>query len=1009
MQNPYQMLRPTILATPVLLLAGICAASADDYAPPANGWVYSFEGDAAANDDAEALDGTWNHDNGSDEWDGEAIGAGSPGGVSALTEGATTFLRMQDTGDPRSEFPDPGSNRKIFFTRDISETFDSPMDDGYTVNFRVRVATGEGLDDAFGGGEWPAEGRGYPLWSGDGKGMFTVAQLTGGAQALAFAINEGSIVGTDGALVELDDPSGWADVWITVAPDDSGGGTHKATVYVNGSVEGMEFDMSTKGESDAGTTYIALGLGATGSSGAVDVDFYRIAEGVVAPMPAPSITSPSNAWALSDGAGSTATAIVGAVAGNLEGGAEFDALDGPFPGTGSVVFDGGGAEVNMGEDLLFNGATQFSMSFWIKSDAAGVDRGFWEPLDNGSSDTWNIRYDSSGATAGASNTIKIGIQTEDGGFDGEFSDDIQTDEWQHIAFTYDGDEGEYLLYVNGEINEPTDDIGATGPLSGMEYFRLGDGAKAHWEGKMSQVAVWGEHVLTPDEIGVLNTASLQSIFSGFDPDLDGDELPDVWEANFGLSNEDPADAASDTDEDGLTALQEFNRGTDPTKADTDGDTLSDRVETNTGTFVSADDTGTDPTEPDTDEDGLNDNVETNSGTFVGENDTGTNPLLKDTDGDGVRDNTEIGLGSDPTDANSTPGGGGGGELVYGEPDGGWDEAYAGNIIPIELEWNHDNGSDEWDESKITEDDGEPGGAEIFQEEGVDYLRIQDTVTEGGSGNNRKVMFTKPIFEDDGLDPLEEQEGVTLHFRLRLSTGSNLSDADNWLEGGDGSPVRFGGKGQLGYGSLAGNFGFALGTPDADEGGQGFEEPALMMNGLVGIDDPDNFHPVVDPTEWQEFWVTIEPDEEAEDGTHKVTLWHNGAEPVSYEVGVEGSGDVSGDPEPSLFIGHPATDQIGAFDLDFFNLKAGAVEPVSAGGPVFQITSLDCDLEANTCTLTWASTPNATYTVEVSREAESFVWLELSDGVQSEGETTSFTESDFPAEVTMRYYRVRREQ
>jgi hypothetical protein len=475
-----------------------------------------------------------------------------------------------------------------------------------------------------------------------------------------------------------------------------------------------------------------------------------------------------------------------------------------------------------------------------------------------------------------------------------------------------------------------------------------------------------------------------------------------------LSNEDPADATSDGDEDGLTALEEFDRDTDPTKADTDGDTLSDKVESNTGTFVSAEDTGTDPNSTDTDDDGLADNVETNSGTFIGEADSGTNPLSKDTDGDGIRDNTEIGLGSDPTDKDSVPGGSGGGDIAYGEPDGGWDEAYEGNVNPLELDWNHNNGSDEWDESKITEDDGEPGGVEIFTEGGIDFMRLQDTVTEGGTGNNRKVTLTKPVLEE-GEDPLDADDGgVTLHFRLRLSTGPDLSDAENWLEGGDGSPVRFGGKGMVVYGSTVGNFGFALGTPDGDEA---FDEPSLMLNGLVGIDDRDNFHPVLDPTQWQEFWATIQPDPDAEEGSHKVSLWHNGAaDPVEYEVGLTGTGDISGDPEPSLSIGHPATDQIGAFDLDFFHLKAGLFAPVSkTGGPIFQITDVDCDFAARSCTILWTASANATYTVEVSQGPVPFVWLELADGVESDGETGTFTENGIPADANVRYYRVREEE
>ncbi|MEZ5326374.1 MAG: LamG-like jellyroll fold domain-containing protein [Verrucomicrobiales bacterium] len=992
-----------LLGAPLLLSPILLTASADSYVAPPDGWIYSYEGDLAANDPSEALDGSWSHENGSDAWDGEGIGDGAPGGVSLITEGATTYIRLQDAGDPRAEFPDPG-NRKIFFTRDISEAFDTPMDDGFTIYFRLRIATGAGLDDEYGVGPWPENGRGYPLWNGDGKGLITVAQMTGGAQALAFGINDGNLIGTDGASVELDDPAEWSDVWVTVVPDSAGGGTHLATLYLNGSTDGTEFAMTAKDQSDASATYIAMGLGSTADAGAFDIDFFRIAEGAQIPAPAPTLTPPTNAWTLSDSTGTTAAPIVGTASGALENGAEFDPIDGPFPGTGSVVFDGVGAEVNMGEELVFNGSMQYSMSFWIKAATAGADRGFWEPLDNGDSDTWNLRYDSAGATAGASNTIKIGIQTEDGGFDGEFADDIQTEEWQHIVFTYDGDAGEYILYVDGEVSEPTDPVDATGALASMVYFRLGDGAKGHWEGKMSQVAVWGEHVLTEEEVATLHTASLQTIFSSFDPDLDNDEIPDVWEELYGLSNEDAADAASDTDGDSLTALDEYKRGTNPTKADTDGDTLPDNVETDTGTFVGAEDRGTDPNKADTDDDGLNDNVETNTGTFVSVENTGTNPLSNDSDGDGIRDNTEIGLGSDPTDPDSVPNNGGGGDVAYGEPEGGWDESYEGNILPNELEWNHDNGSDEWDESGITDDDGEPGGIQIFTEGDTDFMRLQDTVTSGGTGNNRKITVTKSIFIDDG-DPLEQDEPVTLHFRLRLSTGADLSNADTWLEGGDGAPIAFGGKGQIGYASVLGNFGFALGTPDGDEG---FDEPALMLDGIAAIDDRDNFFPVTDPTLWQEFWAVIAPDPEADTGTHSVSLWHNGStEPVVYEVGLTGSADVSGDQEPSLFMGNPATDQIGAFDLDFFRVKAGAFEPTAgAGGPVFQILSVTPDTANNSATLVWTSQPNASYTVEVSREADVFTWLEVSDGVSSEGETTSYTEINIPADTRARYYRVR---
>ena len=57
--------------------------------------------------------------------------------------------------------------------------------------------------------------------------------------------------------------------------------------------------------------------------------------------------------------------------------------------------------------------------------------------------------------------------------------------------------------------------------------------------------------------------------------------------------------------------------------------------------------GTNPNKWDTDGDGLSDGVETNTRVYVSRSDTGTNPLSSDTDADGVNDKREIDLGTDP--------------------------------------------------------------------------------------------------------------------------------------------------------------------------------------------------------------------------------------------------------------------------------------------------------------------------------------------------------------------------
>jgi hypothetical protein len=144
----------------------------------------------------------------------------------------------------------------------------------------------------------------------------------------------------------------------------------------------------------------------------------------------------------------------------------------------------------------------------------------------------------------------------------------------------------------------------------------------------------------------------------FDPDIDsdGDSIPDGYELQYF-----PGDLTQlgpgDFDGDGLSDLEEYSGGTDPTDTDSDGDGLLDNVETGSGTFVDSNDTGTDPLNADTDGDGLSDGAESNSGTFVDANDTGSNPLDTDSDSDGCPDGVEVALGGG-RDPNSGDGPGG---------------------------------------------------------------------------------------------------------------------------------------------------------------------------------------------------------------------------------------------------------------------------------------------------------------------------------------------------------------
>lgn len=299
----------------VLVLAPPAGAR---YPAPDGGWDCAYEGD---------IDPTtigWSHDNGSDAWDATAPGAAGtvPGGAGVFTESADTFLRLQDTGNPIDHgFPDPTSNRKVYFTKDLAANFSpgaSPLTDGVTLYFRSRVATPGGdvpLDDHHpaGGGAitpWTPTGDGYSVHDG-GKGNFVIRDATfGGAIAFALATPagpgqdytegdgltmnrlNGSVASAD---VDATDASGtpnvlpltvqsWHDIWVTIEADTSGGGTHRADLYLDTSTTPTSVHLTAGTGSDAGgNVYLAMGLGATPQSGAIDIDFFYAKQGVHVP------------------------------------------------------------------------------------------------------------------------------------------------------------------------------------------------------------------------------------------------------------------------------------------------------------------------------------------------------------------------------------------------------------------------------------------------------------------------------------------------------------------------------------------------------------------------------------------------------------------------------------------------------------------------------------------------------------------------------------------------------
>jgi hypothetical protein len=346
------MCKRLLYLAPFVLVLGLTAGVAVggiDYGDPEGGWAYIYTGEGAASDVTAALDGTWDHYDASgghsDAWDGSAPGdsgsggsGNAPGGAGVFTDAGITFLRIQDCGDPRDSgggWSDP-SNRKLTFGRDLGlDGVDGStiLDDGVTISFRARIPTIDSAGDLDphypngGGGPqtWPT--RGYNIHD-DGLGAFGIKQGTGSNGVVSFSLCTADDEGVSGAGLVMNklngssptsdvhyhqdagtenlltgfDPTEWHEFWIQIVGDTSGGGTHKVSIYVDGSITATEFHV-TAGDKDEYdfNGYLCMSLGRTDIEGAQDVDFFAYKPGIIAPNP----SNPNLARALNPPPGTT--------------------------------------------------------------------------------------------------------------------------------------------------------------------------------------------------------------------------------------------------------------------------------------------------------------------------------------------------------------------------------------------------------------------------------------------------------------------------------------------------------------------------------------------------------------------------------------------------------------------------------------------------------------------------------------------------------------------------------
>lgn len=313
------------------------------YSAPQGGWSYLYNGAGVSNAGPNALDGTWNHDNGSDSWagDGRGPGVGLLGGLSS-TNG---MLSVEDAVVSGTSSVD---NRRYYFTHNLlrelsAGTADWILSNGVTLSFRARLTPPPPTDPLT---ELTNAPNGFVNVL-DGKGMFGVRQAGANGLLISFSLNLGmedtsssatfdfgqaglhmNNLNGDARSAQVDpgdggtvnvlplDPTVFHEFWITISDNGSAPGTHRVSIYMDGSKTATAFDVTAGSGSDAPyTNYLAMGLPSTGQRGAFDVDFMGYKPGVIAPSgladPVEIVKQPASQMAAEGQSASFSVEVIG--------------------------------------------------------------------------------------------------------------------------------------------------------------------------------------------------------------------------------------------------------------------------------------------------------------------------------------------------------------------------------------------------------------------------------------------------------------------------------------------------------------------------------------------------------------------------------------------------------------------------------------------------------------------------------------------------------------------------
>ena len=646
--------------------------------------------------------------------------------------------------------------------------------------------------------------------------------------------------------------------------------------------------------------------------------------------------------------------------------------------TAELPYNGTAQSVSTIEIRLGGGGTGVSTGMWLDDLTVSNSEGISDPglfvvraVDFGAVPQDEADHEKivEISNSGANNTLSItGASTS--GDDADhftvtgFPSLLEPDETGELILSFNrkGEVGDFAATVILETNDP-DAVDQSAMIEVAAMVSAGgdtdgDGLSDAQEAALGTNATVsdtdGDGLKDGDEVNDHQTDPLER-------DTDADGFEDGEEIALGS---DPVRPDADNDEDGLTDEDEFFHGANPGVADTDGDTINDGDEVNS-------DPPTSPALSDTDGDSIADNTEKA---------LGTNGAEADTDGDSLDDGFELLLGSDPRDINQ-PVRGGGTEVVF---QNGFE--YSGGFPTVGLDAANLNGADDQvgSFSGIVPEADLSGG-----------LLDGENITPKDIAGDTFALVDRPlephVITAEFASPIAVNGSIISFQYATRRTGSHEKD------------VSFVGVDEAGREVFHLIVSAQSDPPDGERlGFLGPEENGIdpeasfefdLVTGQDGHGDFNNVgaNPGANAVSSVKVFLSAQG--------YVVNFTRNGrtgyrtavlpyrtiaSNVVKLEIRVNGGGTGI---SSGFYINDIIVEKVGS-------LSQGA-------GLVF--TGIKRS-EANAVTITWTSTVDTAYGIDSSTDLVN--WLELDDGVESEGLSTSYVDDSIMAADREVYYRVR---